>query len=313
MLPVNLPECIDIMTSETNTTPPVCSYEGSDYQTSFWDAANRRYEDAVETVALNKLFAQGGKLLLELGAGAGRVTPRYQNWDRIVLLDYSRTQLQQARERLGDSDRYIYVAADIYKLPFVDGLFDGSTMIRTLHHMADAPQTLRSVRRVMAQDGRFLLEFANKRNYKAILRWLMRRQRWNPFAPEQVEFVKLNYNFHPTTITRTLRETGFENQKILGVSYFRADWFKNNIQHENLVHMDSRLQNVPLLKGYTPSIFTLNQAVGSSPTPATGDFFQCPVCAYSLPEAKASQTCPGCAHHWQFQEGIYEFRIHPES
>jgi len=135
------------MSDEPVNTPPVCSYEGSDYQSRFWDSANRRYEDAVEAVALSKLFNRGGKLLLELGAGAGRNTPRYQNWDRIVLLDYSRTQLLQARERLGESSDFLYVAADIYKLPFVSGLFDGSTMIRTLHHMADPIQTMRSIRR----------------------------------------------------------------------------------------------------------------------------------------------------------------------
>lgn len=301
------------MTSENTNTPPVCSYEGSDYQTSFWDTANRRYEDAVETVALNKLFSLGGKLLLELGAGAGRVTPRYKNWDHIVLLDYSRTQLLQARERLGESDSYIFVAADIYKLPFVSGLFDGATMIRTLHHMADAPRTLREVRRVLAEDGRFLLEFANKRNFKAILRWFLRRQSWNPFAPEQVEFVKLNYNFHPKTIAKTLREVGFEKQKHLGVSFFRSDWFKNNIKHERLVSWDSRLQNFAPLNTFTPSIFTLNRALGASPLPPEGQFFACPVCAHPLPDSKVTQICPGCAHEWQYKEGIYEFRINPES
>ena len=96
-----------------STTPPVCSYEGSDYQDSFWDTGTRRYEDAVEAVALKRLLNQPGKLMLELGAGAGRNTPRYADWQRVVLLDYSRTQLLQARERLGDSQRYVYVAADI--------------------------------------------------------------------------------------------------------------------------------------------------------------------------------------------------------
>ncbi len=57
--------------------PPVCSYEGSDYQTSFWERGDRAYEDAVEGVALKRLLPKEGNLLLELGAGAGRNTPRY--------------------------------------------------------------------------------------------------------------------------------------------------------------------------------------------------------------------------------------------
>ncbi len=300
------------MTTKPGNTPPVCSYEGSDYQARFWDSANRRYEDAVETVAIERLFNQGGQLLLELGAGAGRLTQRYKGWNRIVLLDYSRTQLQQARERLGESDNYIYVAADIYKLPFVNGLFDGATMIRTLHHMADTPQTLQSVRRVMAENSQFLLEFANKRNLKSIMRWLLRRQTWSPFSPEQVEFVELNYNFHPKTIIKTLAETGFENENVLGVSFFRSDWFKNHIKHERLVSWDARLQPSRLFKGYTPSIFTLNRAEGPSEVPAQGDFFACPICSHPLPEAKKTQICPGCSHEWQYDQGIYEFRINPE-
>jgi len=52
--------------------PPVCSYEGSDYQTSFWDQGGRSYEDQVEAVALRRLLPISGKLLLALGAAAGR-------------------------------------------------------------------------------------------------------------------------------------------------------------------------------------------------------------------------------------------------
>ncbi len=78
-------------------------------------------KDAVEEVALKRLMPKHGKLLLELGAGAGH-TPAMLAGERIVLLDYSRTQLLQARERTGDSSRYVYVTADIYKLPFVSGL-----------------------------------------------------------------------------------------------------------------------------------------------------------------------------------------------
>jgi len=93
-----------------------------------WEAGNRRYEDAVEEIAIKRLLNRGGKLLIELGAGAGRNTERYTGFERVVLVDYSRTQLLQARERLGDTSKYIYVAADIYKLPFVAGLFDGANI-----------------------------------------------------------------------------------------------------------------------------------------------------------------------------------------
>ena len=140
----------------TSSQPPICNYEGSDYQTSFWEQGGRVYEDRAEAIALQRLLPAGGELLLELGAGAGRNTPRYTGFKQIVLLDYSLTQLQQAMERMGGNQRYIYVAADIYKLPFVDGLFDAATMIRTLHHMAEPSAALQQVRRFIADRGQFL-------------------------------------------------------------------------------------------------------------------------------------------------------------
>src|SRR5512139_1517721 len=180
----------------SSSTPPVCSYEGSDYQTSFWEQGGREYEDRAEAIALKRLLPTNGSLMLELGAGAGRNTPRYAGYERTVLLDYSRTQLEQARLRLGDSPRYTYVAADIYRLPFVDGLFDGATMIRTLHHMADAPKALGQVRRALQPGATFVLEFASKHNLKAILRYWLGKQAWSPFTLEPVEFAALNFDFH---------------------------------------------------------------------------------------------------------------------
>src|SRR5688572_13380349 len=186
--------------------PPVCDYEGSQYQQTFWDTGTRAYEDQSEAHALRALLPQQGQLLLEIGAGAGRNTPRYAGFDRIVLLDYSRTQLEQARARLGDSPRYLYVAANVYALPFVPGLFDAATMIRVIHHLADAPAALKQVRQVLQPGGTFILEFANKQNLKAILRWLLRRQTWSPFDPAPVEFAALNFDFHPRTMLQWLRQ-----------------------------------------------------------------------------------------------------------
>lgn len=314
MLPLSCPGALQTMDQNIHpSTPPVCSYEGSDYQDSFWETGNRRYEDAVEAVALQRLLNQPGKLMLELGAGAGRNTPRYADWQRVVLLDYSRSQLVQARVRLGDSQRYVYVAADIYKLPFVAGLFDGATMIRTLHHMADPKLALENVRSVLAENAVFILEFANKRNLKAIARWLAGKQKWNPFDHEQVEFVELNFNFHPKAIRRLLKESGFTLQKQLAVSFFRANWFKKHIPHDRLVAMDSALQTTGAWAQFTPSVFSRTIASGDSPIPGENDFFRCPICGHPLPEAGSSQICPGCGHIWEYRDGIYEFRIQPES
>ncbi len=293
----------------TSDRPPVCDYEGSDYQTSFWDQGGREYEDRVEQVALQRLLPASGKLLLELGAGAGRNTPRYHGFERVVLLDYSRTQLQQARERLGDSPRYTYVAADIYRLPFVPGLFDCATMIRTLHHMADAPLALLAVRRVLQTGAVFILEFANKLNLKAILRYAARRQTWSPFTLEPVEFAELNFDFHPRAVRSWLDQSGFAVQRQLTVSHFRIGLLKRLLPVEMLVKMDALAQWSGNWWQLTPSVFVKAQAVGDTPPAASGAFFCCTECGKEIPDEQAdSLTCRACGRRWDFRDGIYDFR-----
>jgi ubiquinone/menaquinone biosynthesis C-methylase UbiE len=289
--------------------PPVCDYDGSDYQSAFWDKGGRDYEDQVEAVALERLLPKAGSLLLEVGAGAGRNTLRYQGFDRIVLLDYSITQLQQARVRLGTGRRFIYVAADVYRLPFVPGLFDAATMVRTLHHMSDAPAALAQVRQVLAPDATFILEYANKHNLKAITRYLLRRQPWNPFALEPVEFARLNFDFHPRTVRAWLEGNGFSIQRQLTVSHFRIGFLKRVVPLALLVKMDSAAQLTGNWWQLSPSVFVKTCAVGDTPVSEEGEFFRCPQCGSShLDESPPGLICASCGREWPLRDGIYHFR-----
>ncbi len=314
--------------------PPICNYEGSDYQTSFWDRGGRAYEDAAEAVALRRLLPQGGRRLLELGAGAGRNTPRYRSFQEIVLLDYSRTQLQQARQRLGDSlpdgARLRFVAADIYHLPFVAGLFDAATMIRTLHHMVDPRRVLSEVRAVLDLNAVFILEFANKQNLKSILRYALRRQDWSPFSPEPVEFAPLNFDFHPGTIRTWLQVTGFAIERQLTVSHFRVGLLKRLVPLGILVQADSLAQLTGDLWQLSPSVFVRARtrplpanpgtpastsapaADGAATLPETNAFFRCPACGSApLPDTPPELVCPTCGQRYPVVDGIYDLRVKP--
>ncbi len=290
--------------------PPICNYEGSDYQQSFWDQGSRAYEDAVEAVALKRLLPTRGRHLLELGAGAGRNTPRYNQFGKVTLVDYSSTQLQQARQRLGERSRYRFVAADIYHLPFVQGLFDGATMIRTLHHMAEPLLALRQVRRTLEPGAVFILEYANKRNLKSMLRYLLLRQAWSPYTPEQVEFAALNYDFHPKTVDRLLKDAGFKSERTLTVSHFRMGALKKLVPLKALVWLDSLLQPTGSWIRVTPSVFTRTAAMGETPMAPAGDFFQCPACASgTLADTPPELHCSQCGRTYPVKDGIYDFRL----
>lgn len=289
--------------------PPVCDYEGSDYQERFWERGERQYEDQVEAIAIKRLLPKSGKLLLEIGGGAGRNTLRYEGFERIVVMDYSTTQLEQAQKRLGTSERYVYVAADVYKLPFVDGLFDTATMIRVIHHMADAPKALSQIRQVMQPGGKFLLEYANKRNLKAILRYWMGKQDWDPFDKDPVEFVALNFDFHPKAMRQWLHENNFAIERQLTVSHFRMGWAKRHLPLKLLVGLDALFQPSGALFQYTPSVFLRARATGDTTQAPAGVFFKCPECGAALPEEQNERiSCPGCGRHWGKKNGIYNFK-----
>jgi ubiquinone/menaquinone biosynthesis C-methylase UbiE len=293
----------------TKDRPPICDYEGSDYQATFWEQGDREYEDQVEAIALQRLLPKAGKLLLEVGAGAGRNTPRYDGFERVVLLDYSRTQLRQAQERLGDNPRYIYVAGDAYRLPFAPGLFDAATMIRTLHHMAEARLALQQIRQALRPGAVFILEFANKHNLKAITRYTLRQQAWSPFTPEPVEFAALNFDFHPKTVRGWLEGNGFHIERQLTVSHFRVGALKRLAPARLLVGMDALMQWTGNWWQLSPSVFVRAMATGDSPTAAPGTFFRCPECEhFPLEETPEAMVCLACGRRWAIHDGIYDFR-----
>ena len=99
----------------------ICDYEGSDYKTRFWQNADRAYEDAVERVAIRRLLPPKGQRVIEFGAGFGRLADLYTGYDEIMLLDYSRSLLEQAQEQWGSDPRFKFVAADIISLAICRG------------------------------------------------------------------------------------------------------------------------------------------------------------------------------------------------
>ena len=294
-----------------NKTPEFCVYDGSDYQKAFWDDANRAYEDRSEDIAFKKLLPESGKRMMEIGAGAGRNTPRYDGYEKIYLFDYALTQMQQAKQRLGESDRLVFAAADVYHLPYNDNAFDGATMIRVIHHLSETAPAMAEIQRVMAKDSTFILEYANKRNIKAILRWIARKQSWNPFTKEQVEFVKLNYDNHPDTIKELLETHRFRIDRALSVSNLRIGSLKNNPKNLGwMLKAEDKMQDLFAGIKLSPSVFLKCTKTDGAAMDPTAPIFRCPACgSIRMTETKEAVTCPDCGRVYPIVDGIYNFRL----
>jgi len=292
-------------------TPPVCDYEGSDYRTRFWEGQGRDYEDRVERVALRRLMPASGSTLIEIGAGFGRLADEYRGYEKVVLFDYSRSLLREAQTHLGNDPRFIYVAGNWYQMPFVDGLFETLVQIRTLHHAADAPALFQQLARIASPGGQYILEFANKQNLKAIARYGLRRQDWSPFAQDPVEFVALNFDFHPRWIRQELRQVRFKPGRTLTVSYFRFEPLKKWLPTSLLVGLDSLAQLTGDWWQLSPSVFihSTNPITGETAVPST--FFACPHCRTPLGDVENGRLLcpnPACQKQWQVDNGLYDFK-----
>jgi SAM-dependent methyltransferase len=265
---------------------------------------------------MQKLLPPQGQRLIEIGAGFGRLADLYQGYRQVILMDYARTQLEEAQRYLGHSDRFIYVVADIYNLPFMDNLFDTLTMVRVMHHLADVPAALKEIHRVLVPRGRAVVEYASKFHLKALARWLLRRQSWSPFDQTPHEFVELNFNFHPAWMRRQFETTGFQIRNIRSVSHYRIGILKRLLPTSLLVTLDSWAQPTGNWWQLTPSLFVQAEAEKLPAPPSTG-FFRCPTCSSAkltpsqpLLELPSENTliCDNCQHQWSFREGIYNFK-----
>jgi ubiquinone/menaquinone biosynthesis C-methylase UbiE len=289
--------------------PRVCDYEGSSYRTDFWEGQGREYEDLAERIALAHLLPPTGRRLLDIGAGFGRLSQFFGGYDQVILLDYSRSLLRQARDRLGRDGRILYVAASFYSMPFVPDAIDTAMMVRVIHHVADVPRLLDEVARVVVEGGTYVLEFASKRNLKAMARYALGRQDWSPYDPAPVEFVEMNFDFHPAWMQERLVEAGFHVKHRRTVSHFRLPLLKRMVPSQTLARLDGLCQPTGAWWQLTPSVFLdcrLGDGAVASPTE---EIFCCPACgATGLVASPEALSCPACNRRWPIEDGIYNFK-----
>ncbi len=245
--------------------------------------------------------------MLELGAGYGRLADLYDGYDQVILLDYAKSGLREAQERLGRSGRFLYVAADLYHLPFAPEICDTIVTVRVLHHLEDVPAAFEQIAAVLRGGGAYVLEYANKRHLKAVARYLAGRQAWSPFALEPYEFAELNFDFHPAWMEQELKRAGLAVDAELAVSYFRLPLLKRVVPPWALAALDGVLQGVGARWKLTPSVFVRAHKAGEGEI--TTDLFRCPHCrAASLTDRSDALVCPECGAAWGIDDGIYDFK-----
>lgn len=292
---------------------PVIDYEGSQYRADFWVGQGRQYEDAAERLAIQRMLPAHGGRIAEIGAGFGRLADLYAGYEQVILFDYSRTLLQEAVIERGHDQRFVFVAGNLYALPLASGILDSLVMVRVMHHLADVAAALQQLRRVMHRHSVGVIEFANKRNLKALVRWLLRRQAWSPLREEPVEFVRLNYDFHPAWMARQMDAAGLTVQQRYAVSHFRLGALKGRIDAETLAKVDSWLFAAGGAFPLAPSVFLkVGAPAGGARTTARSlaQLLRCPVCGAEPLEQRAEDrvACVECGSTFAQRAGVWDMK-----
>lgn len=95
---------------------------------------------------------------LEIGSGAGRLTPYFARWSHDLVASDATLSLLR-RPPSAQPIPPPRVGANIYHLPFADGVFTAATLVRVFGFLTDPDAALREVHRVLRPRGVLVLSF----------------------------------------------------------------------------------------------------------------------------------------------------------
>lgn len=236
----------------------VADYNGYDYKKIFWEDADRKYEDMADRLAIRRLLPREIDKFVDIAGGYGRLADEYiPRAKTAVLFDYSKTELEQAKDLYGDKIQT--KAGDIYNLPFKDNEFDALMMVRATHHFQDMSKVASELYRILKPGGIAVIEVANKRTLPKMLRYWTKKSTINPFSLEPANIKELNsdgfFNYHPQYIETIFNQAGFKIDEVLSVSNFRSAKLKKLFGTKNLITMEKAAQKILAPVRFAPSIY----------------------------------------------------------
>lgn len=245
------------------TSKPVVDYDDPsfDYK-KYWQ--ERQYEHLAEEIVLKKLFnfISIKNSIVDVGGGFGRLVPLYASlFKNCVLIDPSKRSLEAAKKLIKKYPQFKAIKGTASKLPLENKSFDVALMVRAVHYLPNPDQAFKEVNRVLKPNAYFILEFANKLHFKAILRAIFTLNFYylTDHTPVEKSEEIVFYNLHPQAIRSLLRINGFKIIKAVSVSNFRTTLLKKILPLKILLFLENITQKI--FPAYTsgPSVFILAQ------------------------------------------------------
>lgn len=229
----------------------------------YW--TGREYEDAAERMAIKRLLkGKHFRRAVDVGGGYGRLCIFLENYaDKVTLAEPSRQQLDIAKNYLKDHpeiDRKLLQAVD---LKFPDGSVDLLTTVRIWHHIPEPEAEFKEIARVLADDGYFVMEFANYTHFRNRIKYLLRGKKF-PVKPVDIrseqnrnanELPFVNHN--PKTVIKQLAHAGLRVETVLSVSNLRSPGLKKMLSKDTMLSLERVMQRPLAASYFGPSIFFL--------------------------------------------------------
>lgn len=308
--------------------PDISEYDKLDYDYStYW--SKRVYENLSEKNILNKIFSEKrGQWFLDIGGSYGRLASTYATqYKNPVIIDYSLKTLQRNRDLVKSKYPNVeLIAANAYKMPFKQDVFDGALMVRVLHHIEKPRKYLKETRRVLKNNSSYIQEFANKIHIKATIRAIFKLN-FDFFSKEPYEQpIGTNLegskedeggiflNYHPKHIQNLLKSLNFDIKRKYGASFLRSPILKKLIGTESMLFFEKLMQNALSWTNIPPSIF-LETSLKKKNTEEKDlnnlkDILACPSCKGDLYfEGENLASCKNCSDTFSKKEEIWDFRV----
>ena len=303
-------------------------YENYDYR-EFWEDNKRAYEDASERMAIGRLFktVQKSGAIIDIGCGYGRLFNEYRDFDTIIMMDYSLNNLKNTKNTVLDYlkqdrkefDKVYFVAADAQNLPFKNDIFDAAISVRIVHHLASPEKFISETGRILKNKGLFILEFANKRNLKNILKFLSGKLKQSPFSSEPYMVGETIQDNHPSVIINSFLKNNLKINKIISVSNLRVGFLKRKLKPGSLLRLEKILQGLFSFCRLGPSIFIKafkdnnkgKDYMGKIPQKFT-DMLLCPECKNSEGILEINGdflSCNFCGSKYSISDSVFDLRL----
>ena len=112
---------------------------------------------------VKKLKLKSGDNILDVGCGSGWLSQQCLKYDANVFpIDLGILGVKGARERYPKVGHF--QVGDVYKLPFVDSVFDSLVLSEVLEHIENVSMALRESRRVIKDGGHVMISVPYREN-----------------------------------------------------------------------------------------------------------------------------------------------------